>query len=149
MIVMKVPGRMPADDARPWIERDEPPAAWWRAGYARLLGAHGISAVGDRMSFVIVPFCLLMIGIAPGDVAFVLASRAVGSALVVLYGGILADHLSRRRIMVMSDLVRFATQAGAAALVLSQHESVIAFAVLQFCFGAAEAMFRPAAAGLI
>jgi predicted MFS family arabinose efflux permease len=124
-------------------------AGWWRDGYSRLLASQGVSAIGDRTSYVIVPFCLLAVGVSAPGVAIVLGARAVGYALVVLYGGVLADRLSRRRIMVASDLVRLTTQGATAALVFTGHQGLVPFVALQFVFGTAEALFKPAAAGML
>ncbi|MCX5042162.1 MFS transporter [Aldersonia sp. NBC_00410] len=122
---------------------------WWRGGYVKLLVSQGVSAIGDRISYVVVPFSLLMIGVSVSGLAVVLAARAVGYALVVLYSGVLADRSNRRRLMVISDVVRFMTQTATAALVFTGHAGVISFAILQLVFGAAEALFKPAAAGLM
>ncbi|MEV3985335.1 MFS transporter [Nonomuraea sp. NPDC049758] len=122
---------------------------WWRHGYGRFLTAHGLSALGDRASMIIVPFCLLAVGVSAGGVAAVLGARAVGYALMVLYGGTLGDRLDRRHLMIASDLVRFGTQSALVVLVLSNGQGVAVFLVLQFVYGLAEGLFRPAASGVI
>ncbi|MCZ4610020.1 MFS transporter [Streptomyces sp. Lzd4kr] len=122
---------------------------WWGNGHAWLLTALTISSFGDRISYIIIPFCLLMVDVPVASVAIVLGARAIGYAMVVLYGGVIADRVSRRRVMILSDLVRFGTQSTTAVLVFAEHQGVVMFVSLQFVFGAAEALFKPAAAGLI
>ena len=123
--------------------------AWWRGGYGRVLAAQSVSAIGDRISYVVLPFCLLAAGVSATGVAVVLGARAVGYAIAVLYGGVLADRMNRRRLMVISDLTCFCTQAVTAALVFAHHQGVATVVGLQFIYGIAGALFSPAAAGLV
>lgn len=122
---------------------------WWRGGYVRVLSASAVSAVGDRVSYVVLPFTLLAVGVPAGGVAVVLGARAVGYALAVLYGGVLADRVSRRRLMVASDLTCFLTQAVTAGLVFAGEQGVASLVCLQFVYGLGSALFGPAAAGLV
>ncbi|HVB44451.1 MAG TPA: MFS transporter [Streptosporangiaceae bacterium] len=123
--------------------------AWWRQGYGRFLTAQGLSSVGDRVSYLVIPFCLLGVGVSPAGVAAVLGARAVGDAMTVLYGGVLGDRLSRRKLMVTADLTRLLTQTAAVLLVLGHRQGIASFMALQFVYGMAEALFKPAAAGMV
>lgn len=69
--------------------------------------------------------------------------------LLVEIGGVWADRLSRRIVMLSSDLVRCATQAVAALLFLTHHAQLWHLIALQIAYGAAEAFFTPAITGLI
>lgn len=91
----------PAQESEATVEPDRPGIQrsvqrnWWRGGYARLLISQAVSTIGDRISYVVVPFCLLLVGVSASGIAIVLAARAVGYALVVLHGGVLADRANR------------------------------------------------------
>ena len=61
------------------------PPRWWSRGFVPLFLAQLVSSVGDRISFVVLPFALLALGFSIGDIALVLGTRAVGYAVVVLY----------------------------------------------------------------
>lgn len=98
---------------------------WSKAGYRRILSAQALSALGDRVSYVVVPLALLDIGFHVGIVAFILSARAIAYGLVVLWGGVLADRISCVRLMVTSDAVRFFTQLATAGLVFF-HVKIIA-----------------------
>ena len=67
----------------------------------------------------------------------------------MLIGGVWADRLPRQRVMLASDLVRGATQAVVAVLLLTGSATLWELIVLSAVYGVAEAFFRPAAAGLV
>jgi MFS family permease len=69
--------------------------------------------------------------------------------VVLLIGGVFADRLSRRRVMIVADLARFAGQATMAALLISGHARIWELAALQALHGVATAAFSPASIGLI
>jgi predicted MFS family arabinose efflux permease len=122
---------------------------WARTGYQRVLSAQALSSLGDRISYVVVPFALLGLGFSVGTVALVLGARTVAYAVVVLWGGVLADRISCVRLMVASDAVRFTTQLLTAGLVFFRVDVVALFVATQLVFGLAEACFKPAAGRLI
>jgi hypothetical protein len=72
---------------------------WSKAGYRRILSAQALSALGDRVSYVVVPLALLGIGFHVGMVAFILGARAIAYGAVVLWGGVLADRISCARLI--------------------------------------------------
>ena len=55
----------------------------------------------------------------PTDVGLVLAAHACRWSAFVLLGGVWADRLPRHRVMVATDLVRFALHALLAALIFT------------------------------
>jgi MFS family permease len=122
---------------------------WSSAGYRRILSAQALSALGDRVSYVVVPLALLGIGFHVGMVALVLSARAIAYGLIVLWGGVLADRISCVRLMVTSDAVRFFTQFATAGLVFFHAKTVALFILAQVMFGFAEACFKPAASRLL
>jgi MFS family permease len=113
------------------------------------LGRTG-SAVGDSL----IPVALIwaagpdLHGGATG-VGIVLACYTLGGASVTLAGGVWADRVSRRTVMIAADLVRLGTQSLTAALLFSGTAHIWQLAVLQGLAGAAGGLFNPAAKALI
>ncbi|MGZ6793854.1 MAG: MFS transporter, partial [Mycobacteriales bacterium] len=121
-----------------------------RPQFAVLFAGQALSAVGDRLFLVAMPFAVLAVpGAGAGAVGVVLGASALSLALFVLVGGVVADRLPRQLTMLVSDVVRCAAQAVTAYLLLDHVATVGRLAVLQATYGAAEAFFRPAVLGLV
>ena len=112
------------------------------------LGRTG-SAVGDSLVAVALAFAVLRIGGSASELGLVLAAWTIGRASFVAIGGVWADRLPRRAVMITADLVRFATQATTAALLLGGVMHVWELAVLQAIAGAAGGFFMPASTALV
>lgn len=108
-----------------------------------------LSAVGDTMASVAVPFAIIALGGGAGDIGLVLGARAVPLVLFLLVGGVWADRISRRTVMIASDVVRAACQATFAAILFLGVGGVWAIVAITFVYGAAEAFFRPALSGIV
>jgi MFS family permease len=107
------------------------------------------TAFGNRMSWVALPFAVLAISDSATALGLVLACGMISMAACLLVGGVLADRLPRRDVMVGSDLVRFVSQGIAAVLLLTGNAEVWHLAVAQVFNGAAGAFFVPAQQGLV
>lgn len=126
----------------PGVLRDEPQ-------FARLFIGQSLSVLGDRVAFVAVPFAVLSVGGSASDVGLVAAAGLVPMLLFTLVGGVWADRFRRHRIMLVSDLVRFAVQGLIAVLLLTGVAEVPHLVVLMIVFGTADAFFMPASTGLM
>jgi MFS family permease len=113
-----------------------------------LLFGQAASTLGDRIVFVALALYVTDIG-SPSDVGIVLAAHALPLVGFLLIGGVWADRLPRHRVMIVTDLVRFALQALLAALIFTGNVEIWAIALIEAAFGTAEAFFRPAYTGLI
>ncbi|MEO2139248.1 MAG: MFS transporter, partial [Thermoleophilia bacterium] len=78
-----------------------------------------LSAVGDTIAAVAVPFAIISLGGGAADIGLVLGARALPLVLFLLVGGVWADRLSRRTVMIASDAVRAACQAAFAAILIA------------------------------
>jgi hypothetical protein len=83
------------------------------------------------------------------DLGIVLLAREVPVVVFLLLGGVFADRVSRRNILVGCDLVKGASQALTAALFFTGTAEVWSVAVLQGLFGVAIAFSRPASLGIV
>src|SRR5437762_2775127 len=112
------------------------------------LGRTG-SAFGDALIPVALAFAVLRIGGGATGLGLVLASYTVGRASFVALGGVWADRLPRRAVMIGADLVRFSTQAATAALLFGHVLHVWELAVLQGIAGAGGGFFVPASTAFV
>lgn len=108
-----------------------------------------LSSLGDTVASVAVPFAIIALGGGAADIGLVLTARAVPLILFLLIGGVWADRISRRAVMIGSDVVRAACQATFAAILIIGVGGVWAIAAITFVYGAAEAFFRPALSGIV
>jgi Transmembrane secretion effector len=113
-----------------------------------LFTGHVISLLGDAMTPVALAFAILDLTGSAADLGYVIAARSAPLVGFLLIGGVLADRLPRRLVMVGADLSRFCTQGATAALLISGHARIWEIAALQAFHGAATAFFNPAATGL-
>jgi MFS family permease len=107
------------------------------------------SSLGDSLVVVAIPFAVLRIGGGATDLGVVLAAYTLGRAAFVMAGGVWADRLPRRAVMIGADLVRFGTQAATAGLLFAHSLQVWELAVLQATAGAAGGFFVPASTALV
>ena len=111
--------------------------------------SQSVSLLGDGVVAVALAFAVLDLTGSASDLGFVFAARTIPLVAFLLAGGVLADRLSRRAVMVAADAVRFASQGLTAGLLISGHARIWELALLQVVHGAATAFFTPASTGLI
>jgi MFS family permease len=114
-----------------------------------LFGGQAVSVLGDRMAVVALAFAVLEIGGSVSDVGLVLAAGTFPLVATVLVGGVVADRVSRRAVMVVADFVRIASQGTMAALLIAGVAEVWMLALLAGVTGAATGFFSPASTGLL
>jgi len=115
----------------------------------RLLVASGaVDALGNGMANVALAFAVLQIGGA-ADLGLTFLAREIPMVVFLLLGGIWADRVSRKVLLVTGDLAMGSAQVLTAALFLTHHATVWRVALLQMVFGVSNAFTRPASTGLI
>jgi MFS family permease len=107
-----------------------------------------ISLLGDAITGVALAFAVLDLTGSATDLGYVFAARAVPLITFLLVGGVFADRLPRRAVMLTADVVRFGTQGGVALLILTHDARLWEIIVLQAISGTASAFFNPASTGL-
>jgi hypothetical protein len=126
----------------PAVLREEPQ-------YRLLFGSQAFSILGDRVTSVALPFAVLATGGGVGDVALVSAAQFLPFVVLALPAGVWADRLDRKRILIVSDLVRLVCQLVAAFLLLGGGATVPTLVTIAAVYGAADAFFAPAFTGLL
>jgi MFS family permease len=106
------------------------------------------SSFGDAITNIALAFAVLEVASATA-LGIVFASFTVSRLVFILAGGVWADRLSRRRVMIVSDLLRGGEQAGIAALWIADAIQVWHFVVAAAVVGGAAAFFGPASTGFI
>ena len=87
--------------------------------FARFFAGYATSLLGTSMSSLAVSFAVLDNGGTASDLGLVLAAGIVPQVLFMLGGGVIADRLGRRPVMLGADAVRCAAQAALAGAVLA------------------------------
>jgi MFS family permease len=107
------------------------------------------SWLGDGLLPVAISFAVLELTGSATDLGLVLAVRMIPVVAFVLVGGVWADRLPRQWVMIGSDVVRGASQAVLAALLLTGSAELWHLLALQAVYGTAEAFWRPASTALL
>jgi MFS family permease len=108
-----------------------------------------VSLLGDGMVGVALAFAVLELTGSASDLGIVLAARTVPLVAFLLAGGVWADRLPRRALMVTTDLIRLAAHGAMAALLIAGQPGIWSIAVLAAIAGAASAFFNPAISGIM
>jgi MFS family permease len=116
--------------------------------FAVFYTGYATSLVGSAMSRIALTFALLGSGGSAADLGYVSAASVVPQVVFMLGGGVLADRLGRRRVMLGADAGRFVIQASLAAALFLGRPPVWLFALLAGLLGSAAAFFEPALSGL-
>jgi MFS family permease len=108
------------------------------------------SAVGDALVPVALAFAIVdNLKAGAGALGIVFAVSSVARVVFTLAGGVWADRLPRRAVMVTCDAIRAVVEAAVFVLLLTGAMEVWMFAVSGAIFGAASAFFGPASTGLV
>ncbi|MFG3151768.1 MFS transporter [Streptomyces sp. NPDC048219] len=121
----------------------------WSRDFALFFVARAVARLGDTMLPVALAAGLLQHGYGAGAVGLAMAATAAAFAGLVVFGGVLADRFSTRRLMIGADLVRLVTQALTAVLFFSGHVVLWQICAIGFVNGVAGAVFQPGVASTV
>ncbi|MET7321169.1 MFS transporter [Streptomyces sp. NPDC005549] len=113
----------------------------------RWVGAYTASMVGDMVFFLALSWAAVQNG-TPAQAGIVTAVSAVPRALLMLGGGVVADRLGPRRVVIGSDAVRCVTVLTVAAVLFATDPGLWLLALLAVVFGTVDAVFMPAVGAL-
>ncbi|MBB5929498.1 MFS transporter [Streptomyces echinatus] len=124
------------------------PAVWSR-DFALFFVARAVARLGDTMLPVALAAGLLEHGYGAGAVGLAMASTVAAFAGLVVFGGVVADRFSTRRLMIGADLVRVGTQSLAAGLFFTGHVVLWQICAIGVVNGVAGAVFQPGVASTV
>jgi MFS family permease len=106
------------------------------------------SLLGTAMASIALTFAVLDNGGTAFDLGVVFAANVVPQVLVMLGGGVLADRLGRRPVMLITDASRTAVQATLGTVLFAGRPAIWLIAVLTALRSVGEGFFTPSLGGL-
>jgi MFS family permease len=116
--------------------------------FRRFYTGYAASLLGTAMSSVAVAFAVLESGGTATGLGLVFAANIIPMVLFLLGGGVIADRLGRRPVMLAADVARCAAQGTLAAALLAGSPRLWLFVVAAAVVGTGNAFFQPALSGL-
>ncbi|MFB7279410.1 MFS transporter [Streptomyces hydrogenans] len=113
----------------------------------RWLGAYTASTLGDSVYYLALSWAAVSSG-SPAQAGLVMTVSAVPRALLMLVGGVIADRLGPRRVVIASDAVRCLATLGLAAILFLASPGLWVLAAVALVFGTVDALFLPAVGAL-
>ncbi|MFD9602776.1 MFS transporter [Streptomyces sp. NPDC059970] len=113
----------------------------------RWLGAYTASMIGDSVYYMALAWAAARTGSAT-QTGLVLAVGSIPRALLMLGGGVLADRIGPRRVVIGSDAARCLVVLGLAGALLLTSPAVWMLIAVALVFGVVDALFLPAVGAL-
>lgn len=120
-----------------------------RPAFRRFFIGYTTSDLGTGMAATASTFAILDSGRGAADLGLVMAAGIVPILVCLLGGGVVADRLGSRRVMLATDAVRTLAQAVFAVVLFTGSPPLWVFLVLAAVRGAGDGFFRPALTALI
>ncbi|MEU5365863.1 MFS transporter [Streptomyces sp. NPDC005925] len=117
--------------------------------YRLLWTARSISAMGNALIPVTVVFAILRSGGSAMNVGTVLTCHAVGQVAMLPVGGVWADRLSRKLVLMASDAIQAVCYGLLAVMIFLDQAAVWQFAATYTIAGMAMAFFTPASRAVL
>jgi MFS family permease len=117
--------------------------------FTLLFAARSISYFGTYLAPIAVAFAVLDLTGSASDTGIAFACWTVAQVATLMVGGVVADRLPRRLVMVGSDVANVCGRISMGALLISGHARIWEIFVLQALGGAATAFYSPASTGLV
>jgi MFS family permease len=129
----------------------------WRAAggalrereFRLLLSGQAASYLGSGLVPVALAFAVLDLTGSAASLGYVLAAGLAPMVVFALVGGVVADRLPRRQVLLGADVVRGLAHGALALLLLTGGARLWHVIVLELVFGTANAAFHPAATGFV
>jgi MFS family permease len=104
---------------------------------------------GNALAPIALAFAVLDLTGSTKDLGLVVGARSVANVLLLLFGGVLADRVPRRLVLVVSSLLALLTQAAVAAVVLTGTATIGLLVALSVLNGAVAAFALPATSAML
>lgn len=117
--------------------------------YRYLIASMAISLFASGMWIVALVWQVIALGGTPSELSVVATAASVGLLVSILVGGVAADRLPRRALLIVVEAARVVTAGAAGLLAVTGLLELWHLAVIAFVVGAAEAFFVPAYTALL
>jgi MFS family permease len=117
--------------------------------YRRLVWGYLVSGTGSQMQSVAINWHVYLLTRSPLALGFVGLSRVIPIVVFSLWGGVLADRLDRRKLMIVTQSVMTAVAALLAVMTFTHRESLWLLYAMTACSSGAGAFDAPARQALI
>jgi MFS family permease len=114
------------------------------SAYRRLAVALVLSTFASGVWAVAIVWEVIRIGGGPGQLSVVAASGTLGVIIPALLGGVVADRVRQKSILLADALLQALGMALAAVIALGEHSTVAELAVVSFVLGVGMAFYYPA-----
>jgi MFS family permease len=116
--------------------------------FRRFYLGYAASLTGTAMSSVAIAFAVLESGGTATGLGVVFAANIVPMVAFALGGGVIADRLGRRPVMLAADLARCLAQGTLATAIVLGRPQLWLFVIAALVVGSGNAFFQPALTGL-
>ncbi|MEX1078957.1 MAG: MFS transporter [Homoserinimonas sp.] len=120
-----------------------------RGQYRLLVGALSFSLFGGGVWLVAVVFQVIRLGGGPTELSYVALAASLGLVGAVLVGGVVADRVPQRNIMLVVESVKVVGTGAAATLAMLDVIQVWHLAVVALILGIVDGFFYPAYSALL
>ncbi len=120
-----------------------------RRNFSLLFSGQLISVLGDQAYSLALPWTVLAVTGDPRQMAIVLAAQAAARVLLLLIGGALADRISPRLVMLLTDVTRALVVGILGVTLLAGLPPLWIVALLAGLEGAGSGLFLPGAQALL
>lgn len=112
-------------------------------------GGRTVDLAGSSMTTVALALAVLQASGRAADLGIVLAADMVPTLVLLLIGGAVADRMSRRALLIGTNLVAATVMAAIAAVLITGNYSLPLIAALAFVNGGVQAFISPALRGIV
>lgn len=130
--------------SEPLLLREPPRFARDRAVHA-WIGVKALSDAGDAIWSIALVWTAVQIT-SPAIAGLIVAAGTVPRAVILLFGGVLADRANARHIMMIFNAIRVVVLITVALWVLASPPTVLVLLLAAIAFGACDAFYEPSAA---
>ena len=103
-----------------------------------------LSLSGDRLASIALALYVTLELKDPVGLGVILGAQVAALAAVLLFGGVLADRLDRRHLIIATDIACFALHGVTAWLIVTGKANIVNLLFIEVGFGIGEGIYRPA-----
>lgn len=111
--------------------------------------SHIVSTIGNTIIPLTITFAVLEVSGSATSLGMVLGALWVSRVLLITFGGVWADRLSRKKVLIFSDILQGINHLTIASLFFSNQIQLWHLVISALFFGAVSAFHAPASSGII